>query len=291
MTFTVKEYMQSMKAKESEEFFDLVLHRPLAYLLAKLLMPTRITPNGISWFSVLFSTTGAVLIATNNQLALIIAGIMVLIGNILDCADGQLARMRGKGSQFGRIVDGAADYLSSIVLFVSLILWHSPRFQSQTVWGVLVFFSGLVYAWQSQKIDYHRTRYLKYYYNEHKNVEDELHLVRAELESLNSQAGMAFRRFSLRFYLNYTARQSQAASKRKQPQLMNREEFLRRNKVMVRLWCFSGSTTPRFLFFVGCCITYPELVPFYVLAPATLWIIIMSIVQSSVDKKVAGVPE
>ena len=42
-------YWQSLKSLDVEEPIDLYVHRPLAYLLARALLPTPISPNWVTF--------------------------------------------------------------------------------------------------------------------------------------------------------------------------------------------------------------------------------------------------
>ncbi|MBQ2169370.1 MAG: CDP-alcohol phosphatidyltransferase family protein, partial [Prevotella sp.] len=63
----------------------------------------------------------------------ILAIILLCIADILDCTDGQLARMSGKKSQMGRILDGMAGFIWFIPIYVSIVyrffIHHDLEFQ------------------------------------------------------------------------------------------------------------------------------------------------------------------
>lgn len=63
----------------------------------------------------------------------ILAIILLCIADILDCTDGQLARMTGKKSQMGRILDGMAGFIWFIPIYVSIVyrffIHHDLEFQ------------------------------------------------------------------------------------------------------------------------------------------------------------------
>ncbi len=40
--------------------------------------------------------------------------------NIIDCSDGQLARLKKNGTHTGRIIDGSADYITAAFVFIGL---------------------------------------------------------------------------------------------------------------------------------------------------------------------------
>ncbi|HEX7669272.1 MAG TPA: CDP-alcohol phosphatidyltransferase family protein, partial [Polyangiaceae bacterium] len=124
-------YFQSLKPLSVEEPIDVWVHRPIAYVLARGLMPTPVSPNGVTLGSILLGiASGAAFIATYPS-HLQVAGLCLFFSAVFDCADGQLARMRGTSSRLGRMLDGVADLVvtSVAVCGATWVLWerhHAP---------------------------------------------------------------------------------------------------------------------------------------------------------------------
>jgi hypothetical protein len=99
-------YWACLKPREVEETIDVWVHRPIAYLLAQAVYHTPVSPNAITVCSMLLGVAafGYVLVGR-----LVLAGTLVFLSAVFDCADGQLARMRGTSSALGRALDGLAD--------------------------------------------------------------------------------------------------------------------------------------------------------------------------------------
>ncbi len=107
-------YWKSLKPLAVEEPIDVWVHRPLAYVLARALVPTPVSPNLVTFISILFGlATGACMFLSFSG-HLLVAGLCLFLSAVFDCADGQLARMRGTSSAFGRMLDGAADLVVSV---------------------------------------------------------------------------------------------------------------------------------------------------------------------------------
>jgi phosphatidylglycerophosphate synthase len=104
-----QEYKSSLKLVEVEELFDLIFYRPLAFIFVKLIYPTNLTPNQITTLALIIGMIGGVVIAFNTETYLIIASLLLIIYDVLDCSDGQLARLKKNGTSVGRILDGVAD--------------------------------------------------------------------------------------------------------------------------------------------------------------------------------------
>ncbi|MFN4020863.1 MAG: CDP-alcohol phosphatidyltransferase family protein [Erythrobacter sp.] len=106
---------------ELEDWLNARLYHPLSWRLARALAPTRITPDMVS-----AAGAGAIMLAAAAYAGLaspwgVAAGLALHIGwHVLDGADGDLARLTGRSSAHGELVDGICDYLGHIVLYVMM---------------------------------------------------------------------------------------------------------------------------------------------------------------------------
>jgi len=130
-------YFRSLKPLEVEEPIDVWVHRPPAYVLARLLLPTPISPNLVTIGSILagFAAGAAILASFPGHLPL--AGALIFSSAVLDCCDGQLARLRKSSSAFGRMLDGAADTVVSAVV-VGGAAWLVLHKYHEPLWFLLV---------------------------------------------------------------------------------------------------------------------------------------------------------
>lgn len=112
------------KPRELEDFLNRRLFHPLSRRLARALAPTFVTPNMVSIAGAALVVTAGVFYADLTGLAF---GAAVALGftlhmlwHVIDGADGDLARLTGRASPFGEMVDGACDYLSHALLYLLL---------------------------------------------------------------------------------------------------------------------------------------------------------------------------
>jgi hypothetical protein len=122
-------YWKSLKPLEVEEPIDVWVHRPLAYLLARAALPTPVSPNLITMLSIALGISAAVLMVRTSPHHLQAAGLCLFLSAVFDCADGQLARLRGTSSAFGRMLDGVADLIVSIATVAggTYLVWLKYR--------------------------------------------------------------------------------------------------------------------------------------------------------------------
>lgn len=133
------------------------LGRVFSEPLIRLLSRTKISPNVLSWTGFLLAVAGGTLIAADN---LIVAGVVILVGALFDMLDGGLARLTGRVTRFGGILDSVLDRLSEAVQFGGMVVLflYSPiphyAFLGKELAVVLLF---LVLA-SSQVVSYIRAR-------------------------------------------------------------------------------------------------------------------------------------
>jgi len=114
------EYRRSLKHPEAEELFDLWIYRPAAYVFVRAVYRTPLTPNQVTILSLVAALIAAYCFASGTMALLAAGAGWYAIANILDCADGQLARLQGSGTPNGRLWDGVADYIGSTAIFIGI---------------------------------------------------------------------------------------------------------------------------------------------------------------------------
>jgi archaetidylinositol phosphate synthase len=108
---------QSRKERLGTEWLCEWIFRPAAHLVVLGLAPLRVPPPVV----VLGSTAGG--LAAAVELArghLVLAALLVQLKTVLDNADGQLARLTGRVSAFGRYLDSECDLLVNAALFAAV---------------------------------------------------------------------------------------------------------------------------------------------------------------------------
>jgi CDP-diacylglycerol--glycerol-3-phosphate 3-phosphatidyltransferase len=86
--------------------------------VARLLAKTPLTPNAVTCFGFVITLGAAALIATGHPFA---AGFMVFVGGFFDILDGALARLTGKVTAFGGVLDSTFDRLSDAALLLAIL--------------------------------------------------------------------------------------------------------------------------------------------------------------------------
>jgi phosphatidylglycerophosphate synthase len=146
------------KPRELQGFLNRTIYHPLAHLLARALVPTPVTPNMVSILGALMVMTAAVLYARVGTPAAIALGFLLhCLWHVVDGADGALARMSGRASPSGEIVDGLCDYAGHAVLYTLLGASMDDRI-GWVAWPIVVL-AGVSRAVQSVFAESQRRTY------------------------------------------------------------------------------------------------------------------------------------
>ena len=148
---------------------DRIFYRPIGVQIARLLRGTGIAPNMVTVVSI-FVGAAAGFMFYYPDLRHAIYGIFFLVcANILDCVDGQLARLTGIKSKIGRILDGFAGDIWFTCIYVAFALRLAHEYG--TYWFfVPAFASGFSHLTQANLTDYYKTLHL-YFISKDKGAE------------------------------------------------------------------------------------------------------------------------
>ena len=242
-----QEYKNSLKKIEVEEFFDLYFYRPLAFLLVKAIYSTNITPNQLTVISMVFGVIGGFFYSFGNHNAFITGAVLVLLYNVVDCSDGQLARLKKNGTAVGRILDGIADYVVSVAVYFGIAFGYANSSSNPLFWWIITAAAGLSNAIQSGLLDFYRTRYLDYVLERASVLGDGIKTFEEEFERLKSVRGRFFDKIVIWIYLGYSKIQHKltnpvATEEQSKPNITP-AEYAEKNGLMIWLWTFLGPTT------------------------------------------------
>ncbi|MGZ8998725.1 MAG: CDP-alcohol phosphatidyltransferase family protein [Allosphingosinicella sp.] len=109
------------RPRELEDPLNHFLYHPLAATLARLLQPTGISPNAVSVLGMLSIWAAAACYFLLPWPQAVLFGLSFhMLWHVIDGADGDLARLTGKSSPTGELVDGFCDYAGHAPLYFAL---------------------------------------------------------------------------------------------------------------------------------------------------------------------------
>src|SRR5207244_7537824 len=72
------------------------------------------------------------------------AGIVLIVANLFDMLDGQVARLSGRVTSFGGFLDSSLDRLSDMVVFVGLMVFYARATKYHSTLNVFLAGAGLL---------------------------------------------------------------------------------------------------------------------------------------------------
>ena len=203
----------TFKAREVEGILDLHFYRPIGFRLAGLFAQLKMSPASVSLLAGTFGVMAGHLYFYRN-LGVNIAGMVLHVcANVLDNADGQLARLTHQESRKGRIIDSVADHLGFASVYIHLTLRCAFAGASPAIW-LLALGAAISHALQGAAADYYRTAFL-YFVGGARNGIDSSSALRSDYRKLR-WGQRAWDKLLLALYLNFTLQQEMLAPHLKQ---------------------------------------------------------------------------
>ena len=227
-------YKATLKSSETEDWLDLHVIRPFCYYCALAFNRFDIHPNTVTIWSMIIGAASAVFFGCGSfyysgwwGLSMnIIAIVLLMVADILDCTDGQLARLSGKKSRLGRILDGVAGFVWFLPIYHAMVyrfyLHHDLEFQwlgientqentviATAVVFVLGWISGLVgLAGQQRLADYYIQIHLFFLKGEKGSELDNSKRQLEIYEAMDKNTSFVERHFQ-KSYIEYTKKQEE----------------------------------------------------------------------------------
>ena len=204
----------TMKSQDTEGPFELYMTRTPGYLWALLFKKLHIHPVAITIVSIVIGASAGYFFYFDDIRKNLIGMALLIWANWFDCADGQLARMTGKRTLIGRILDGFCGdvWFFCIYLSISLRLTYEPIPFTNMEWGAIIY---LLCTWAGIRChgrqcaigDYFRNIHMYFQFGADKAELDSSEKVRAEMKALKWDKQGWFQKLYLYFYSRYTGSQ------------------------------------------------------------------------------------
>lgn len=122
MKYTLRNVIQSLPSEKKKEdsVLGIIFSRPLSYLFTYLFINIGCSAWLISLLSVIVGLSGCVLLFFDNTLCIWIGIGLILFWTILDCVDGNIARLRNTQGPKGEFMDALSGYFVCAFIFLGL---------------------------------------------------------------------------------------------------------------------------------------------------------------------------
>ena len=279
------EYKSSLKLIEVEEFFDLIFYRPLAFVFVKLIYSTNITPNQITVLSLSFGISGGIALSFGTSKSMLLAAFLFITFNVLDCSDGQLARLKGNGTEFGRILDGMADYMVSTSAYLGIGFGFANHSSNPLLYWMLLLVTATSNIIHAVLVDFYRNRFIDYTQDRVSVLDDGLEIFKKEYERLKKEKGSAFKKFIIGTYIKYSSAQNRMASNKETAYKVAPQDYYKANKRLIHFWTYLGPTTQWTFLIVCAVINRLDIYLWGLISVFNLYALLLFIAQKRVDKK------
>ena len=174
-----------------------------------------ISANTVTFLSLLFGVGGSFFFYSRHPLINFIGFVFEYIALVLDCSDGQVARLTHTGSQLGRFLDGTVDSLNFIAIYIVLgmrmMLKETIPFTAIRWYGyiwIAIVVSGYFHAQQARMADYFRSLHLSFQHQHNSSFFTNSKSIKKEIAE--SKDTPFYNRLYLRIYYIYTRSQEKA---------------------------------------------------------------------------------
>jgi hypothetical protein len=284
----LREYRGMLKVWELEEPLDIVLHRPLAFLLVKGIARWPVTPNQVTLAALVPGLAAGWCFWQGTSTGFLAGAILLFSAHLLDCADGMLARLRGTSSLTGYILDGLVDYIVQTTLFVCLLHGLAVQLGDARLSWLVGVPAGVSFAWWCAMVDRFRNEWLERVHGRRRDPQNELAALQAQTETWRRDGTHRGDRLLIWFYALYV-RLWYSAPRRLQFRGSDEPIALwrRRRLPLLRMAVLMGPTMHLTLIMISGVLGRPDWYLWIALVFGTSWGLLVLVLRAIVDRSPA----
>lgn len=214
----------TFKTRDVEGFVDLYFYRRVAFRLAQLFAKLKVTPTMVTLLGGIVGITAGHLYFYRVLRLNVIGMVLHVCANLLDNADGQLARLLNQKNRQGRIIDSLVDHVIFLNIYVHLALRCLNAGASLAV-ILLAIAAGISHAFQGAAADYYRNAYLYFVKGRSRADWDSSRVLQDDYRQLSWRTN-GWDKFLLATYLNFTRQQELLSPKLRQLRDLTERSFV-----------------------------------------------------------------
>lgn len=200
----------TLKSLDTEEFIDIHFYRPIGYQWALFFNKLGVSPNAITIASIFIGIAAGICFYPQSLMTNCIGMLLLIWANSYDSADGQLARMTGKKTPLGRILDGTAGDIWFISIYAAICLRLTPE------WGIWIWIlaatTGFFHSKQAAMADYYRNIHLLFLKGKAGSELSHSPQLKENYKKMSWSKDFIYKLFET-FYINYTVSQEKLTPK------------------------------------------------------------------------------
>ena len=276
------DYKNGLKDPQVEELLDLIFFRPPAYFMVKFLQHFPVSPNQVTFVGLILGIVTFIFLIQGTVVSFLIGAVIFYIYGIVDNCDGMLARIKKNGTDMGKIIDGVADYLVNIMVYIGLgigLVQNNFSFSININTWVVVVIAGGCHILHSSVFDFYLTSYL----NGKNKIKDPLgDEYKYFTQKLSSQKLNMFTSILIKLYLIYLKGQLKSSSK---DNLYLSDKFRAKNIIMLKLWGSIGPATHILVLIFSLVFNRVDIYFLYVLIVANILMVFLWLIQQFFNRQ------
>ena len=233
--------------KDLAEPVNIYIHEPIAKRLVSVLQNTFVTPNQVTYLSVLVGFASGYSFSQGSSETSILGGILLELALILDCVDGQLARAKNIASDVGRLIDGIAGYFAYLAVVLGIIFGY-PDFQTALIIiAVFTILRAISYDYCKQTFG---TMVLKGYDGMERDIQNTFEKIRNKSSMILILYFYYMQAQKIIFRGKWNTLDNLKSLKEFDKKILDpdqRQEYYNKLKNLLRIWRWNGLDFPLFL--------------------------------------------
>ncbi|MDR1200300.1 MAG: CDP-alcohol phosphatidyltransferase family protein [Tannerellaceae bacterium] len=214
--------VSTFKSLDTEEPIDIYFYRPIGYEWALLFHKLGVSPNAITIAAIFIGIAAGICFYFQNILINVMGMLLLVWANSFDSADGQLARMTGKTSPLGRMLDGFCGDLWFIAIYAAICSRLFPE------WGFWIWLfaaiTGFSHTTQASMADYYRNVHLLFLKGKAGSELSNSATLKENYRKMSWGKNFIYKLFDSS-YISYTVRQEKLSPKLQQMMKIIREKY------------------------------------------------------------------
>ena len=188
----------------------------IAMMFSRLFIKLHIIPNVVTVLSAVVGVAGGILLCLDLPVPDIIGALLIILAAVFDASDGQVARLTKHYSNFGRTLDGFADFLVyfSIYIAICVRLYEKNIPFTETAWGIWIIpvalTALLLFGAQARAADYFKNLHI---FMVTRGQGGELSRTAGIKKQIAESERFSFERLRLSIYHTYTGLQEKKTPK------------------------------------------------------------------------------
>jgi len=287
----LKEYRKSLKHMVFDETLTLYILRPIAFIFVKMLYPTNVTPNQVSLMSIIVGMLSGYFFSRGDVTSYFVAGILYFFCLVLDCVDGMIARLKKNGTPVGRIIDGFADYIVGISVYIGLGIGFTKGIVNIDFWPyspmILLVIAAASHIFHAMIVDFYRVEFMSHGLGKVTSVWEEKRIFTEEMDRIRHMPGKWLDKILITVYLGYSHLQIFRLDKQEH---YNRKAYFKSNKLMILLWFWIGPTAHVFVLILAAILFRPIVYFAFTIGLANIYLLVLWIIQVKIKQRLRKIP-